>query len=146
MKNAIREKELGVLSVDAGDVVCFSLDSFIKIAEKLKRGFANKKLDVHAQSADLDEFIKENDGILCEFHCDGGYGVSKVTAVGPDGNTYSAALIGGPGGTKRLLAQGEEEFNEMLDRKFGKDQCPSGDSKEWKDAVEEHQAALRKGG
>ena len=98
----IKSKELGIISVDAGDVVCFSMDRCLDIADRLNMS--------------VDNFIKSFSGVNCEFHSDGGYGVDKVTAVRQDGSTCDMVLIGGD--TKnflRFLNEGEQELNEFID-------------------------------
>jgi hypothetical protein len=98
----IRSKELGVISVDAGDVVCFSMDRCLDIAERLNMG--------------VDSFIRNFSGVECNFGADGGYGVDKVIAVQKDGTTYDVVLIGGDiRNFRRFLTVFEPTFNEFMD-------------------------------
>lgn len=98
----IKSKELGVISVDAGDVVCFSMDSCLDIAERLNMG--------------VDSFIRQFSGVQCDFRSDGGYGVDKVTAVQQDGSTCDMVLIGGDiKHLRRFLHEGEQGFSEFMD-------------------------------
>lgn len=115
-RHGIKSKNLGCLSVDAGDVVCFSMDSVIKLASLLGRGFGNSRLgDVHSQSNDIDEFIKEHEGVCCEFGCDGGYGVNRVHIISPEGECYDGVLIGGCPGPIRLLPDSLPSYGEFVD-------------------------------
>lgn len=98
----IKRRELGVISVDAGDVVCFSMDRCLDIAERLK--------------LDVDTFIKRYDGVECDFRADGGYGVDQVTAVQDDGKTYDMVLIGGDvNHLRRFLTEDEKSFHEFME-------------------------------
>ena len=99
----IKSKELGVISVDAGDVVCFSMDRCLDIADRLNMS--------------VDNFIGNFSGVKCEFRSDGGYGVNKVTAVDLVGSTCDMVLIGGavPKNLRRFLNEGEQDFNEFMD-------------------------------
>lgn len=99
---AIKGKELGVLYVDCGDVVCFSIDALIHMSEDM--GFE-----------DVDSFVKDYGGISCEFHADGGYGVTKTTVVSKDFDTYDAVIIGGPSpkDTLCVLQDEQQTFSEF---------------------------------
>jgi hypothetical protein len=98
----IKSKELGVISVDAGDVVCLSMDCCLDIAKRLNMS--------------VDNFIRNFRGVKCEFHSDGGYGVDKVTAVQQDGSTCDMVLIGGDTkNLRRFLNEDEQGFNEFMD-------------------------------
>jgi len=99
-RNNMRNQELGKLSVDAGDVVCFSMDSVMRLAEKL--------------GVSEDTLIQRYDGVECGFAADGNYGVDSLTAVDVDGRTYSVVLIGGaPEKFKRFLSEGDSTFHEF---------------------------------
>lgn len=98
----IKRKELGVISVDAGDVVCFSMDRCLDIAERL--------------NMDVDTFIRRYGGVECDFRADGGYGVDKVTAVQDDGKTYDMVLIGADTARlRRFLTEDELNFHEFME-------------------------------
>ena len=99
----IKSKELGVISVDAGDVVCFSMDRCLDIAKRLNMS--------------VDNFIGNFSGVKCEFRSDGGYVVNKVTAVDLVGSTCDMVLIGGAviKNLRRFLKKGEQDFNEFMD-------------------------------
>lgn len=98
----IQSRELGVISVDAGDVVCFSMDEVLKMAER--------------RNMDVDDFIKRHRGVECDFRADGGYGVDKVTAVQQDGKTYDMILMGGDTkNLRRFLLEGEPSFHEFME-------------------------------
>jgi hypothetical protein len=98
----IKRRELGVISVDAGDVVCFSMDRCLDIAERLK--------------LDVDDFIKLYDGVECDFRADGGYGVDQVTAVQDDGETFDMVMIGGDvTRLRRFLNEDEGNFHEFIE-------------------------------
>ncbi len=102
-KMAIRSRELGKLIVDCGDVVCFSVDNVIKLAEQ--HGFAVEKVD---------EFIKKWGGVECDLRSNGVCGVDQVTAVNQNGSTYNAIIIGADmTEIKRFLLTSEEEFSEF---------------------------------
>jgi len=98
----IKRRELGVISVDAGDVVCFSMDRCLDIAERLKM--------------DVDTFIQRYNGVECDFRADGGYGVDQVTAVQDDGKTYDMVMIGGDvTHLRRFLTEDEKSFHEFME-------------------------------
>lgn len=97
----IKARELGIISVDAGDVVCFSMDEVIRMAGDPDR---------------VDNFIKRHRGVECEFRADGGYGVDQVTAVQQDGTTFDMILIGGDSkNLRRFLLQDEPSFHEFME-------------------------------
>lgn len=97
----IKVHELGVISVDAGDVVCFSMDEVIRMAG-----------DVDG----VDNFIAKHRGIECNFRADGGYGVDQVTAVQQDGITFDMILIGGDTkNLRRFLTEDEQGFHEFYE-------------------------------
>ncbi len=100
----VRRNIIGHLAVNRGDVVCFSFDLVIKLAEQLGRGFGNKKLEsFDDQYSDLQDFIREYEGVLCQFNADGNYEVSSVSAISRQGESYDAVLIGAPGGDIQFL-------------------------------------------
>lgn len=97
----IKSESLGVLSVDCGDVVCFSMDSVINMA----CGTQGYSSDI------LSRFLKKHQGIECKFHSDGGYKVEQVTCVDDEGNTYKAVLVGAPNDrVVRLLQEDEQDY------------------------------------
>lgn len=97
----IKARELGVISVDAGDVVCFSMDEVIRMAGDVD---------------DVDRFIKRHKGVECDFRADGGYGVDQVTAVQQDGKTFDMILIGGDSkNLRRFLREDEPNFHEFFE-------------------------------
>ncbi len=84
---SILRHELGTLTVDAGDVVCFSVDAVLRMMKKLG----------HKDHEGFDTFVEKYNGICCCFGADGIYGVDQVTIVqGKD--EYQGILIGGPDG------------------------------------------------
>jgi len=98
----IKRRELGVISVDAGDVVCFSMDRCLEMAERL--------------DMDVDTFIRRFEGVECDFRADGGYGVDQVIAVQDDGKTYDMVMIGGDvRHLRRFLNEGEQDFHEFME-------------------------------
>lgn len=99
---SIKSKEMGVISVDAGDVVCFSYDEVMNMASECGMG--------------TEAFITQFNGVECGFAADGGYGVDKVTAVQQTGQTYDMILIGGDTRTlRRFLLEGEPNFSEFME-------------------------------
>lgn len=109
---AIRRKELGVIPVDVGDVVCFPMDSVIDIMVKLGVCDDNKLMESEKK------FIQEFKGVACEFGSDGCYGVDKVTVVDRDGETYDCVLVGGPENPKRFLDEDEPTFHEFMETRY----------------------------
>jgi len=110
---SIKKQELGVISVDAGDVVCFSMDSCLRVAERL--------------GMDVDAFIERYKGVECDFRADGGYGVDQVTAVQDDGKTYDMILIGGDAEhLRRFLKEGELSFHEFMESHPRRDEIGTG--------------------
>ena len=96
--NVIKNKELGRLLVDAGDVVCFSMDSVIRLAERL--------------NISEDDLIARYEGVECDFRSDGNYGVDTLTAINQDGSTHSVVMIGGkPDEFLRFLNENEPTFH-----------------------------------
>lgn len=96
----MRSNELGKIAVDAGDIVCFSMDSVMRLAEKL--------------GVSEDTLIKRYDGVECGFGADGNYGVDSMTAVDVDGKTYSVVMIGGePDKFLRFLGETDPTFNDF---------------------------------
>ena len=59
MTTTPRRDSLGSLSVDTGDVVCFSSDDVLRIIEA-----------IGASPDDYDAFLKRFDGITCGFHAE----------------------------------------------------------------------------
>ena len=102
----IKSHELGVISVDAGDVICFSMDEVLRMAER--------------QHMDVDDFISQHKGVECDFRSDGGYGVDKVIAVQQDGTTFDMVLIGGDvKNLRRFLLEEEPNFEEFVEALVG---------------------------
>ena len=96
----IKNRELGRLLVDTGDVVCFSMDSVIRLAERL---------DISE-----DALIARYDGVECNFSSDGNYGVDTLTAINQDGSTHSVVMIGGkPDEFLRFLNEDEPTFSDF---------------------------------
>lgn len=111
----IKFKNLGSILVDVGDVVSFSFDSCMDIAEKLN-------MDVH-------KFIRTFSGVECDFRADGCYDVNKVAAVQNNGDTYDMVLIGGDiENFRRFLNDGEEEFSDFFKSHPRKSELGSGDN------------------
>ena len=97
---------LGTLSVDTGDVVCFSSDSVLRILRALGK-------DVH----DYEEFLKEFEAVPCQFAADSLYRVEKVTMVDSKGETCDAVVVGdGTPNFERFLLTNEPTFDEFLKR------------------------------
>lgn len=71
-------QELGVLTVDCGDVACIPMDGL--------KAISNRTGGIHE---DLDGFIQELNGIRCA-----GGDVRSVTACCGNGSTYHAVVIG----------------------------------------------------
>jgi hypothetical protein len=88
----MQRTQLGLVKVDAGDVVVFSLDQVMKMAHKM--GY--NPID------GVDKFIARYQGVECGFGADGGYGVDRVTIVAENGEEYDGVLIGGPEGNVTL--------------------------------------------
>ncbi len=101
-----RVTPLGTLSVDTGDVVCFSSDSVVRMLQALGK-------DVH----DYEEFLKEFEAVPCQFAADSLYRVEKVTVVNPKGESCDAVVIGhGLRNFERFLLVAEPTFDEFLKR------------------------------
>lgn len=103
----MKTRQLGTIPVDAGDVVCFSMDRVLAMAEAAGYG------------EDVQEFIEDNRGVACALPGDGVYGVDQATAVDDKGKTYSVAVIGLPDNARRLLDDGEQTFREWYDARKG---------------------------
>jgi hypothetical protein len=98
----IRFQRLGDIGVDTGDVVCFSSEQCLKIAERL--------------GIDFNTLIKGYGGLECNFNSDGCYDVCKVFAVQKDGETYDMVLIGGDiQNFHRFLNHDEPTIDEFVD-------------------------------
>lgn len=113
---AIRRKELGVIPVDCGDVVCFPIDSVVDIMREL--GVCNEDKIVESEK----EFIQKFKGVACEFRSDGCYGIDKVSVVDKNGDVYDAVLVGAPEDTQRFLDEDDPTFDE-----FAKTRCKDPD-------------------
>lgn len=94
-----KSREVGRIPVDAGDVVCFSMDMVSRLAEEI--------------GEDVDELIENYGGVPCGFAADGNYGVDQVTAVDSQGRTYPVVMVGAPQDLVRLLDEDEPTFTEF---------------------------------
>jgi len=98
----LRNKELGRVLVDAGDVVVFSMDQVMRLAEKLK--------------IDESTLIARYEGVSCDFGADGTYGVDRLFAIDLQGKTYPVVMIGGePDQFLRFLGHGEQTFHDFYE-------------------------------
>jgi len=98
----VKNRELGRVVVDAGDVVVFSMDAVMRLAEKLK--------------VSEDALIARYDGVACDFHADGTYGVDRLFAITKEGKTYPVVMIGGePDNFLRFLGAGEQSFHDFYE-------------------------------
>lgn len=98
----LKSREMGRLLVDAGDVVCFSMESIIRLAERL--GVSEEAL------------IARYEGVQCGIANDGNYGVDRLTAVNQNGVTHSVVMIGGnPDEFLRFLNDNEQTFHEFYE-------------------------------
>jgi hypothetical protein len=100
-----RSQRLGFLSVDTGDVVCFSSDDVLRIIEALG-----------GTTEDYSSFVERFDGIPCDFRADGRYSVDKLIAVANDGVIHDVVVIGGGDwkGFQRFLREEEPTLEEFL--------------------------------
>jgi hypothetical protein len=113
----IKNTEIGTIPVDTTDIVFFSMDSIVEIANKL--------------GIDADTLIDFYDGLSCGFNSDGEYGVDRLTAVNDDGTTCSVIIIGNNSEQfVRFLNKEEPTFEE-----FYSSQPTKSDDPEWFDAV-----------
>ena len=115
----IKKEKLGFLSVDAGDVVCFSVDSVMRIIKKMNNNYD--------PVSDFDQFVDDFDGVSCRFNSDGGYQVDKVTGIDLDGNTFNMVIIGLPDNFQRLLDENEPTYNEFYESHPDKDKVGQGE-------------------
>jgi hypothetical protein len=100
----LRVRSLGSLSVDTGDVICFSSDAVLRMVEQLG-----------GTVEDSEAFISRFQGVPCQFHADGRYAVDQLVAVANDGETYDVAVIGGNWKRfARFLGKDEPTFDEFL--------------------------------
>lgn len=98
----IKNRELGRVLVDAGDVVVFSMDAIMRLAERLK--------------VSEDTLIQRYDGVSCEFGADGTYGVDRLFAVNKEGKTYPVVMIGGePDKFLRFMDADEQSFHDFYE-------------------------------
>lgn len=98
----IKNRELGRVLVDAGDVVVFSMDAIMRLAERLK--------------VSEDTLIQRYEGVSCQFGADGNYGVDRAFAVTQEGKTYPVVLIGAePDKFKRFLEVDEQSFHDFYE-------------------------------
>ena len=129
----VKATELGRLLVDAGDVVCFSYDQVMRLAEKL--GISD------------DALIRRYEGVACNFGADGNYGVDSLTAVTTEGKTHPVVMIGGdPETFLRFLHDGEQGFSEFYKSHPKYAQVGKGDQFNravFNEIVAEHAAKLR---
>lgn len=99
---SVKSRELGRVVVDAGDVVVFSMDQVMRLAEKLK--------------ISEDALIQRYEGVPLEFHADGTYGVDRLFAVTDEGKTYPVVMIGGePDKFLRFLGVDEQSFHDFYE-------------------------------
>lgn len=105
MKKRPRLTSLGKLSVDTGDVVCFSSDSVLRILRALGKDVNN-----------YEEFLQQFDGVPCQFAADGSYHVEKMTAVHQKGESCDLVVIGdGMRTFRRFLRPDEPTFTEFFE-------------------------------
>ena len=105
MRKQPRITPLGTLSVDTGDVVCFSTDSVLRILNAL-----GKTLD------DYEEFLAEFGGVPCQFAADGRYHVERLTAVHNKGETHDIVVIGDSmRNFRRFLLTDDPTFDEFFE-------------------------------
>ena len=98
----IKNRELGRVVVEAGDVVVFSMDQLLRLAEKLK--------------IDENTLIALYEGIPCQFGANGTFGVDRLVAVTEEGKTYPVVMIGGePDKFLRFLREGEQTFHDFYE-------------------------------
>lgn len=98
----VKSKELGRVLVDAGDVVVFSMDQVMRLAERLK--------------VDESTLIARYEGVSCDFGADGNYGVDRLFAITREGKTYPVVMIGGePDKFLRFLGDGEQSFHDFYE-------------------------------
>lgn len=95
----IKKKELGVLEVGEGDVVCFSTDSIASLA---------------GGPVNVDNFIRSFGGQKCEFNATGRYGVDTAIAIDKEGKQYQVAVVGLPDNFDRFMDAHEQEFVDYL--------------------------------
>ena len=116
MKKRPHMTSLGTLSVDAGDVVCFSSDAVHRILRAL-----GKDID------EYEEFLEEYDGVPCQFAADGSYRMEKLIAVSQKGESCEVVVIGGGMRTfQRFLFTDEPTFTEFFDGHALKEQVGEG--------------------
>ena len=116
MKKRPRMNSLGTLSVDTGDVVCFSSDSVLRILRAL-----GKDVD------DYDEFLEQYDAVPCQFAADGSYQVAKMIAVSSKGQKVELVVISdGLSNVQRFLRTDEPTFDKFLERHPLKEQVGEG--------------------
>jgi len=105
MKKRPRITSLGTLSVDTGDVVCFSSDSVLRILRARGK-------DVN----DYEKFLEQFDGVPCQFAADGSYRLEKMIAVNRKGESCDMVVIGdGMRNFQRFLLTDEQTFTEFFE-------------------------------
>lgn len=77
----IKTRELGVLLVDAGDIVCFSKDDLLILAATMGTSY--------------EALVQRFNGIACELNANGGYGVESIEMVGESGKREVIVIGGG---------------------------------------------------
>ncbi len=87
-----RRRELGVLVVDCGDVVCIPRDAIYTLVDRLGIDPSNDLARVQA----VDQLIQQLGGVECRFDADGKYGVDETFVVDDAGEQWRAVIIGGP--------------------------------------------------
>lgn len=111
----IKNRELGRVLVDAGDVVVFSMDAIMRLAERLK--------------VSEDTLISRYEGVSCEFGADGTYGVDRLFAVNDEGKTYPVVMIGGePDKFLRFLGTDEQSFHDFYENHSRKAEVGEGET------------------
>lgn len=111
---SVKNRELGRVLVDAGDVVVFSMDQILRLAEKLK--------------ISEDDLIRRYEGVSCDFNADGNYGVDRLFAVTNEGKTYPVVMIGSePDKFLRFLGADEQSFHAFYENHPRKAEVGQGD-------------------
>jgi len=104
--SALRVRSLGSLTVDTGDVVCFSSDAVLQIIKQM-----GGDID------DFEKFIERFGGVPCQFHADGRYSVDQLIAVADNGDTHDVTVVGGSWRRfARFLRRDEPTLDEFLAR------------------------------
>jgi hypothetical protein len=133
--SALRARSLGSLTVDTGDVVCFSSDAILEMIKQLGG-------DVE----DYEQFIERFGGVPCQFHCDGRYTVDQLIAVVDNGDTHNVTVVGGSWRRfARFLRNDEPTLDEYIARHPDQSKIGQGDNfkpRIFKRLCREHRALL----